>query len=128
MPPQDAILLRWNPSGPVSDSPVADRELTEQETPEIDHANKTLTSVRETLDRLRRWHDWGVQRETSLSWYLFSKLYPRRPPCPSQDDLRRLALFFFPPRNTGIKVDVCDFGHNRFETCSTTLNEVEPCK
>ncbi|KAL8886076.1 MAG: hypothetical protein Q9215_006164 [Flavoplaca cf. flavocitrina] len=128
MSPQDAFLPRWATSGPVSDSPVPDTELSDQETPEIDYANKTLTSVRETLDRLRKWHGWGVQRETSLRSYLLSKVYPRRPPCPSQTELKRLALFFFPLRNTGIKVDICDFGENRFETCSTTINELEPCK
>ncbi|KAL8979369.1 MAG: hypothetical protein Q9205_005279 [Flavoplaca limonia] len=126
MSPQDAFLPRWATSGPVSDSPVPDTELSDQETPEIDYANKTLTSVRETLDRLRKWHGWGVQQETSLRSYLLSKVYPRRPPCPSQTELKRLALFFFPLRNTGIKVDICDFGENRFETCSTTINELEP--
>ncbi len=125
MSPQDAFLPRWRP---VSGSPIPDTELSEQEIPEIDVANKTLTSVRKTLDRLRKWHDWGVQRETSLKWYLLSKVYPRRPPCPSQSELKRLALFFFPLRNTGIKVDICDFGEDRFETCSTTVDKVEPCK
>ncbi|KAI4269764.1 MAG: hypothetical protein LQ337_007085 [Flavoplaca oasis] len=126
MPPQDAFLPRWATSGPVSDSPVPDTELSEQETPEIDYANETLTSVRKTLDRLRKWYGWGVRRETSLRSYLLSKVYPRRPPCPSQTELKRLALFFFPLRNTGIKVDICDFGENRFETCSTTIDKVEP--
>ncbi|KAL9628878.1 MAG: hypothetical protein Q9204_005599 [Flavoplaca sp. TL-2023a] len=123
MPPQNAFLPRWRT---VSGSPVPDTELSEQETPEIDYANETLTSVRKTLDRLRKWHGWGVQRETSLRSYLLSKILPRRPPCPSQTELKRLALFFFPLRNTGIKVDICDFGEDRFETCSTTVDKLEP--
>ena len=93
---------------------------------EVEAANSDLVTVRKTLDQLRKWHSWKVRRQESLKWYLVSQIY-RRPPCPSQSDLRRLALFFFPSRANGIKVEICDFGDGRFERCDTTIERLESC-
>ncbi|KAI4090289.1 MAG: hypothetical protein LQ344_004837 [Seirophora lacunosa] len=75
---------------------------------EEEDPNDALAASREILDRLRKWDQWWVRRRESLASYLLSKIYPRPPPCPSQPELRRLALAFFPPRATGIKVELCD--------------------
>lgn len=93
---------------------------------EVDEANDTLTTVRQTLDRLRRWQKWGVRRQKSPRWYLLSLLYPRRPPCPSPLELRRLALFFFPPRAIGVQVEICDYGEGRFERRAITIDQLGP--
>ena len=95
---------------------------------EVKDANSTLATVRGTLDRLRAWHDWDVRRQQSLKWYILSRIYSRRPPCPSKEELRSLALFFFPPRGTGLKVEICDFGDGRFERCDRSIDTLEPCK
>ncbi len=62
-----------------------------------------------------------------MKWYLLSIIYPVRPSRPSHAKLRELALFFFPPRATGIKVEICDYGRGRFERCTTTVDKLEPC-
>lgn len=92
---------------------------------EADEANKNLGTVRETLDQLRKWHSWEIRRQRSLRWYLASKVFPRRPPCPSRTKLKDLALFFFPHRATAVKVEICDFGEGRFERFITTIDEAK---
>ncbi|KAL9010000.1 MAG: hypothetical protein Q9173_005027 [Seirophora scorigena] len=88
--------------------------------------NEALAASREILDRLRKWDQWWVRRRESLTSYLLSKIYPRPPPCPSRAELRRLALAFFPPRATGIKVELCDLGEGRLERHDTTIDKLEP--
>ncbi|KAL8994978.1 MAG: hypothetical protein Q9169_005197 [Polycauliona sp. 2 TL-2023] len=127
MPPQETTLPRWS-TAPVPE-PTFAQQLSHdrlKNATEIDDANTTLATVRNTLDRLRKWYDWGIRRKTSLTFYLFASLVSKRPPCPSQDELRRLALFFFPSRATGMQVDICDFGDNRFERHDTTIDKLEP--
>ncbi|KAL9576842.1 MAG: hypothetical protein Q9212_006772 [Teloschistes hypoglaucus] len=93
---------------------------------EIEYANIELATVRQTLDKLREWHDWGVRSHQSLRWYLWSRIYHKRPPCPSRDQLKQLALFFFPPRATAVKVEICDYGHGRFKRYDTTVDGLVP--
>lgn len=95
---------------------------------EEEDPNDALAATREILDRLRKWDQWWVRRRESLASYLLSKIYPRPPPCPSQPELRRLALAFFPPRATGIKVELCDIGEGRLERHDTTIDKLEPCQ
>ena len=94
---------------------------------EVENANSTLVTVRQTLDQLRKWHYWEVRRQQSLKSYLISKIHPR-PHCPSPSDLKDLALFFFPSRANGVTVDICDYGDGRFERCNTTVNNLESCQ
>ncbi|KAL8635876.1 MAG: hypothetical protein Q9228_006677, partial [Teloschistes exilis] len=91
---------------------------------EIEYANIELATVRQTLDKLRKWHDWGVRSHQSLRWYLWSRIYHKRPPCPSRDQLKQLALFFFPPRATAVKVEICDYGDGRFKRYDTTVDDL----
>ncbi|KAL9578827.1 MAG: hypothetical protein Q9203_006951, partial [Teloschistes exilis] len=95
---------------------------------EIEYANIELATVRQTLDKLRKWHDWGVRSHQSLRWYLWSRIYHKRPPCPSRDQLKQLALFFFPPRATAVKVEICDYGDGRFKRYDTTVDDLVPCR
>ncbi|KAL8670641.1 MAG: hypothetical protein Q9168_004835 [Polycauliona sp. 1 TL-2023] len=127
MPPKETPLPRWSTA--TVPEPTVAQQLTQdrlKNATEIDNANAALATVRDTLDRLRKWHDWGIRRKTSLTFYLFASVYSKRPPCPSRSELRRLALFFFPSRATGIQVDICDFGDNRFERHETTIDKLEP--
>ena len=87
---------------------------------EIDHAKDELGQVRETLDKLRLWHDWGVRRSQYLHSNIKSKIFPNRPPCPPFEELKRLATFFFPPRAKLIAT-VCDYGEGRFERHESNL-------
>ena len=90
--------------------------------------NETLDSQRAVLKRLKAWHQWDTDRYKSLGNFLMSKAgFPKRPICPSDDQLVSLARHFFPPR-WSLKVVVCDFGDGRFERCETNLLNVEKCK
>lgn len=127
MPLQDPwILPRYptmaDPFGEPCTSTVGDVHI------EVEDANMELANVRQTLDRLRKWHNWGVRSRQSLKWYLWSRIYHKRPPCPSHDQLRQLALFFFPPRATAVKVEICDYGDGRFRRYDTTVDNLVPCQ
>lgn len=133
MPPQGLpTLLPQHAPTPTSDATHELRVIVNgnnfnSSVNEVESANSTLADVRKTLDQLRKWHYWEVRRQESLKWYLISQIY-RRPLCPSHSDLRRLALFFFPSRANGIKVEICDFGDRRFERCDTTIDRLESCQ
>ena len=87
-----------------------------------------LDSQRAVLKELKAWHQWDTDRYMSLGKFLMSKAgFPKRPICPSDDQLISLATHFFPPR-WSLKVVVCDFGDGRFERCETELLNVEKCK
>ena len=87
-----------------------------------------LHSQRAVLKKLKAWHQWENERHESLGKFLMSKAgFPRRPICPSDDQLISLATHFFPPR-WSLKVIVCDFGDGRFERCETKLLNVEKCE
>lgn len=124
-------LPRWAtspiPAAPDGRSDSASEQIPKNTINEVDEAHSKLAIVRETLDQLRRWHKWGVRRQESLRWYLLSIIYPVRPSRPSHSALRELALFFFPPRATGIKVEICDYGEGRFERRAITIDKLEPC-
>lgn len=89
---------------------------------------KILNSKRAVLKRLKAWHQWEIDRYKSLGKFLISKAgFPKRPICPSNDELLSLATYFFPPR-WSLKVVVCDFGDGRFERCEIELINVMKCK
>lgn len=92
---------------------------------EIDDAKDTLAKVREVLDRLRKWHDWELRRRHLLRKHLLSIVFPRRPPCPSRDELKQLATFFFPSRASLI-ANICDYGEGRFQRSETPISKIEP--
>ena len=90
--------------------------------------NEILNSQRAVLKRLKAWHQWEIDRYKSLGKLLASKAgFPKRPICPSNDQLLSLATHFFPPR-WSLKVVVCDFGHGRFERREIELLNVENCE
>ena len=118
----------------VTDEPSGSEDLAGHDST---HANssrpfldweKILDSQRAVLKRLKAWHQWEHDRHESLGKFLMSKAgFPRRPICPSDDQLISLATHFFPPR-WSLKVIVCDFGDGRFERCETKLLNVEKCE
>lgn len=90
--------------------------------------DEELNSQRAVLKRLKAWQQWDTDRYKSLGSFLMSKAgFPKRPICPSDDQLFSLARHFFPPR-WSLKVVVCDFGGGRFERCETELLNVEKCR
>ncbi|KAL8898273.1 MAG: hypothetical protein Q9207_006790 [Kuettlingeria erythrocarpa] len=119
-------LPRWTPS-PIPAAPggpfdSASEKISKNKVDEVDEAHNKLAIVRETLDQLRRWHGWGVRRQQFIKWYLLSIIYPVRPSRPSHSKLRELALFFFPPRATGVKVEICDYGQAWYEQAGRDLS------
>ena len=85
------------------------------------HAEEESNRQRDTLNRLRSWHDWDQGRRTSLTRFCLSKLrLSKRPACPNEDELISLATYYFPPR-VDLKVIVCDFGASRFERSEHSL-------
>lgn len=99
----------------------------ENETSRCEAAKRVLEGQREVLSRLRKWHLWDVERHESPSRYLLSKIgYSKRPPRPSDGELKSLAAYFFPPR-VSLIVTVCDFGLDRFERTDTNLGNLENC-
>lgn len=87
-----------------------------------------LESQRAVLGRLKAWHQWDTDRYESLSTYLMSKAgFPKRPICPTRDELLSLVTYFFPPRRS-LKVVVCDFGAYRCERSEIRLEELAQCR
>lgn len=79
---------------------------------------------RDTLNRLRSWHNWDQGRRISLTQFCLSKSrLSKRPACPNEDELISLATYYFPLRQD-LKVTVCDFGAGRFERSEHSLTAV----
>ena len=94
-------------------SEVREESHRSEETLEVIFTKHELQRQREVLDRLRLWHNWEQERQRSLKAFLLSKIYPKRPPCPSGRELLSLAKYYFPQR-ASLKATVCDFGHEKF--------------
>lgn len=92
----------------------------------LEKTRQQLRRHLEVLARLRTWRDWESDRQVSLRRFLLSRLYSKRPPCPTHQDLRDLAEYFFPLRDS-IRVSICDFGEGRFERYETTVGQIETC-
>ena len=90
-----------------------------------EEAKNELDEVREILAQLRKWHNWDVNSRQSLRKYLLNIMFPRRPPRPSPEELKRLAKFFFPVRGSLIAT-VCDYGDGRFEDFETCIDQIDP--
>ena len=92
------------------------------------YLKEELNRQRDTLNRLRSWHNWDQGRRTSLTRFCLSKLrLSKRPECPAEDDLWSLASYHFPLRQD-LKVVVCDFGTGRYEKSEHSLTAVEDGK
>ena len=93
---------------------------------EVEHANINLVEARKILDQLRQWHDYGIARSQSLRRNLWSRVFPQRPPCPSQEQLKQLATFFFPPR-ASLEATICDYGDGHFNySKNVPICDLEP--
>lgn len=130
--PLQPVLPLWNPTTfrdtTEGTQPSQKHESVEEDiATEICDASVRLDKVREILGRLRKWHSWETERQQSLRRYLLRSLFPRRPACPSHDELKDLATFFFPLRKL-LQVTVCDIGNERFERHDTIIGDLEPCK
>lgn len=107
-----------------SGSPDIERLTQERERSQ----SATIETQDAVLKRLKAWHLWDTDRYESLSKFLMSKAgFPKRPVCPTPDQLFSLATYFFPPRQS-FKVVVCDFGEGRFDRFEVDLEGVQQCK
>ena len=91
-----------------------------------DDSARELQRQREVLKRLKAWHAWDVRRRINPFRFLLTLVGLARPPaCPSHEELRSLATFFFPPRES-LKVSICDFGEDhRYERHVVPLASIE---
>ena len=96
-------------------------------TTEVENASADLDEVRSTLNNLRKWHDWELRRRESMRKYLLSKVFPRRPPCPSHEKLKQLATFFFPPR-ASLTATICVYGEGKFNRSEFDICDIETRK
>ena len=123
-------IFTGEPSGPPDHRAVSawpNSETPEAKLKDAEHLD-ILDSQRAVLGRLKAWHQWDTDRYQSLSTYLMSKAgFPKRPICPTRDELLSLVTYFFPPRRS-LKVVVCDFGEYRFERFEVPLEELEQCR
>lgn len=114
-----------NPRAPASllvhdnDGDADSREV------QLNTACEQLNLQRRILRRLKAWHDWDENRHKSLRNFLLSKVgYPRRPPRPGNEELRRLAFYYFPPRSK-LKVIICDYGDHQFDRFEVELGVIK---
>ena len=91
---------------------------------EVEIAPSDLDRVRGILDRLRKWHTWELCRQQSLRKYLLGKTFSRRPPCPSLQELRQLAVLFFPPRGS-LLATVCEYGEGYFKRRDIPISDIK---
>lgn len=91
----------------------------------IKAATKDLQKHRGVLERLQARHNWGKSRQGSFRQFLWSRLNPKRPPCPPNKQLQSLAEVFFPPRAL-LNFSICDFGAGHFERHDTNIGRLVP--
>jgi hypothetical protein len=91
-----------------------------------DDSARELQRQREVLKRLKAWHAWDVKRRINPFRFFWTLIgLPKRPACPSHEELLSLATFFFPPRKS-LKVSICDFGEDyRCERHEVPLASIE---
>ena len=121
--PLEGVTVESRPGSDSSETNGAEQYLEE----EIDAEEKS-SRQRDTLKRLRSWHDWDQARRTSLARFCLSKLsLSKRPACPNEEELVSLATHHFPLRQD-LKLIVCDFGPGRFERSEHSLTLVKDGK
>ena len=92
----------------------------------IEDIKEDLKPQREVLARLKLWHISEDRRRKSFIQIQLSKFWPVLSICPSNNELRSLVAFYFPPHEL-LSATICDFGTGRFERFKTNVDNVRLC-
>ena len=92
----------------------------------IEDIKEELKPQREVLARLRQWHIREDRRRQSFIQTQLSKFWPVQSIRPSNNELRSLVAYYFPPHEL-LSATICDFGEGRFERFKTNVDNVRMC-
>lgn len=92
----------------------------------VEDIKEELKPQREVLARLRLWHAKEDRRRKSFIQIRLSRLWPALSIRPSNNELRSLVAFYFPPYEL-LSATICDFGEGRFERFKTNIDDVRLC-
>lgn len=92
----------------------------------VEDIKEELKPQREVLARLRLWHAKEDRRRRSFIQIRLSRLWPVLSIRPSNNELRSLVAFYFPPHEL-LSATICDFGEGRFERFKTNIDNVRLC-
>ena len=92
----------------------------------VEDIKEELKPQREVLARLRLWHAKEDRRRKSFIQIRLSRLWPVLSIRPSNNELRSLVAFYFPPHEL-LSATICDFGEGRFERFKTNVDDVRLC-
>ncbi len=92
----------------------------------IGDIKEELKPQREVLARLRLWHMREDRRRKSFIQTQLSRFWPVLSIRPSNNELRSLVAFYFPPHEL-LSATICDFGEGRFERFKTNVDNVRLC-
>ena len=92
----------------------------------IEDIKEELKPQREVLARLRLWHNREDRRRKSFIRVQLSKCWPVLSIRPSNNELRSLVAFYFPPHEL-LSATICDFGQGRSERFKTNVDNVRLC-
>ena len=92
----------------------------------IEDIKEELKPQREVLARLRQWHVREERRRKSFIQIQLSKFWPLLSIRPSNNELRSLVAYYFPPHEL-LSATICDFGEGRFERFKTNVDNVRLC-
>ena len=92
----------------------------------IEDIKEDLKPHREVLARLRKWHNREARRRNSFIQLQLSKFWPVLSIRPSNNELRSLVAYYFPPHEL-LSATICDFGEGRSERFKTNVDNVRLC-
>ena len=92
----------------------------------VEDIKEELKPQREVLARLRLWHAKEDRRRKSFIQTRLSRFWPVLSIRPSNNELRSLVAFYFPPHEL-LSATICDFGEGRFERFKTNIDNVRLC-
>ena len=92
----------------------------------IEDIKEELKPHREVLARLRQWYIREERRRQSFLLAQLSKLWPVLSIRPSNNELRSLVAYYFPPHEL-LSATICDFGEGRSERFKTNVDNVRLC-
>ena len=92
----------------------------------IEDIKEELKPYREVLARLRQWNISEERRRQSFLLTQLSKIWPVLTIRPSNNELRSLVAYYFPPHEL-LSATICDFGEGRSERFKTNVDNVRLC-
>ena len=117
-------LLRPIPG--ISPKELLDFQRHKATSRRVEDIKEELKPQREVLARLRLWHAKEDRRRKSFIQIRLSRLWPVLSIRPSNNELRSLVAFYFPPHEL-LSATICDFGEGRFERFKTNIDDVRLC-